>query len=223
MKKCKGKSNIDIVKDYVAGVRPFTEVSMHISEKDKHRHEGEKWTDTEGIQWQKLNGKVVRLTKTQGDIIREAIGEGITCKECGIKWKWAGKQDQKMLARTGYCQDCLIDYETKLRVLGIYDHYEKYRLATYELGHLKDLRLKIKETIDYFTRTDGNVSTLPESEYDESIVWKNTNKDKILGDAEADLKNVEELIAKGIPMTAEFKQKYIDGVTKHGLKDIITQ
>jgi hypothetical protein len=196
---------------------------MHISEKDKHRHEGEKWTDPDGIQWQKLNGKIVRLTKTQGDIIREAIGDGLDCKECGAKYKWVGKQDRKMLGRTGLCYDCLIDYETKLRVLGIYDVYEKYRLAQYELGHLKELKLKITETIEYFNRTEGDVKLLAESEHDEEVVWKNTNKDKILADAEADLKNVNELLEKGVPMTAEFKAKYIEAVAKFNLKDIITK
>jgi hypothetical protein len=223
MKRCKGKSNIDIVKDYVAGVRPFTELSMHISEDQRYRNEGEKWTDSKGIQWQKLNGKNVRLTKTQGDVIREAIGDGLDCKKCGAKYKWANRIDRKMITRTSYCQDCLIDYETKLRVLGIYEAYEKYRLASYELGHLKMLKLKIKETLDYFQRTEGDVTTLPESEHDSAIVWKNTNKDKIVADAEADLKNVEELLAKGIPMTADFKQAYLDAIAKHDLEDIITR
>lgn len=222
MKRCSGKSNIAIVKDYLDGVRPFTEISMHISEKDKHRHEGEKWTDTDGIQWQKLNGKTIRLTKTQGDIIREAIGNSLDCKECGVKFKWSNKQDRKMLSRVGLCADCLIDYETKLRILGIYDVYERYRLAIYELGHLKDMRHKIQESLDYFLRTDGDINTLPESEHDSAITWKNTNKDKIVNDATADLEKVEDLIKKGIPMTADFKKKYLDAISKFDIKDIIT-
>ena len=128
-----------------------------------------------------------------------------------------------MITRTSLCSDCLINYETNLRVLGIYDIYEKYRLATYELGHLRDLRLKLKETIEYFTKTDGDVSTIPESEYDAAVVWKNTNKDKILTDALADLKKTEDLIEKGTPMTADFKQKYIAAVAAAGLKDIISR
>ena len=223
MKRCSGKSNIDIVKDYLAGVRPFTEISLHISEDAKYRKEGEKWTDTNGIQWQKLNGKSVRLTKTQGDIIREAIGDGLDCMLCGTKWKWANVNDRKMIGRTGVCYDCLIDYETKLRVLGIYPLYENYRMASYELGHLKDLKLKLQETIDYFTRTDGDIVSLAESEHDDAIIWKNTNKDKILSDAQADLKNVTELIEKGIPMTKEFKEKYLEAIQKNGLKDIISR
>lgn len=223
MKKCKGKSNISIVQDYLDGVRPFTELSMHVSEKDKYRKEGEKWTDTNGIQWQRLNGKTIRLTKTQGDIIREAIGTGLDCKECGAKWKWAKDNDRKMIARTGLCYDCLIDYETKLRILGIYDSYEKYRLAMYELAHLKELKLKVTETLDYFLRTDGDVNTLPESEHDTAITWKNTNKDKIVADAKADLKNIDDLLEKGLPATAKFKQDYLDAIAKFEIKDILSK
>ncbi len=223
MKKCKGKSNISIVQDYLDGVRPFTELSMHISDKDKYRKEGEKWTDTNNIQWQKLKGKSVRLTKTQGDIIREAIGTGLDCKFCGAKWKWAKLIDRKMIGRTGLCYDCLIDYETKLRVLGIYNDYEKYRLAMYELAHLKDLKHKVKETLDYFLRTDGDVNTLPESEHDSGITWKNTNKDKIVADAEADLSRIDGLLKAGVPMTAEFKKKYMDAISKYDIKDILNR
>lgn len=221
MKKCKGKSNLSIVQDYLDGVRPFTEISMHISEDKKHRNEGEKWTDTKGIQWQKLNGKIVRLTKTQGDVIREAIGDGLDCKVCGAKWKWIGTRDRKMMARTGLCADCLIDYENKLRILGIYEIYEKCRMAMYELGHLKELKLKIKETIDYLERTDGDIHKLAESEYDENVVWKNTNKEKMLEDAKADLIKTEDFISKGIPITKDFQTQYSEAISKFDLPNIL--
>jgi ACT domain-containing protein len=222
MKRASGKSNIDIVKDYVAGERPFVQVGF-TGDKDKFRKEGEKWKDTKGIEWQKVNGKLVRLTKTQGDIIREAIGDTLSCKECGAQWKWCSAKDRKLIARTSVCMDCLAEYETKLRILGIYDAYEKYRLAIYEVGHLKEVKLKIIETIEYLSRTGGDATTIPESEYDEAIVWKNTNKDKLVENAEADLKKIEELLEKSGPIVAEIKSKYLEGINKYNFKDIVTK
>lgn len=223
MKKCKGKSNISIVQDYLAGVRPFTEISMHVSEKDKYRKEGEKWTDSDGIEWQRKNNRSIRLTKTQGDIIREAIDDGLDCVDCGAKWKWCNTINRKMISRTSRCMDCLVDYETKLRILGIYDEYEKYRLAMYELGHLKEMKLNITETLEYFKRTGGDIVRPAESEYDPAIVWKNTNQEKIVKDAKADLKRVTALIKKGTKMTATFKQNYLSAIAKYNIKDIISK
>lgn len=220
MKRATGKSNIDIVKDYLAGVRPFTQMG-YTGDTNKHREEGEKWKDTKGIEWQKKKGKNVRLTKTQGDIIREAIGDSMSCKKCGLQYKWGSKHDTKFLRRTCLCSDCLVEYDTKLRVLGIYDHYEHYHMASHELGFLKEAREKIKETIEYFNRTDGNITKLAESEYDENIVWKNTNKDKILADATADLAKIEQLIATGSIITEGLKKQYYNDVDKYNLGDYV--
>ena len=214
MKRATGKSNIDIVKDYVAGVRPFIQVGYEGNAK-KYRKEGEKWADTNGTEWQRFNGKNIRLTKTQGDIIREAIGDGLNCKKCGLQYKWGSKHDVKFLRRTGLCSACLIDYETQLRILGIYEDYEQYHLASHELGFLKDAQEKIKETIAYFNDTDGDIIKMAETEFDEEIRWKNTNKDKILADATADLQNVEALIATGSLVTEGLKKQYFDGIEKY--------
>jgi hypothetical protein len=52
MKRAQGKSNIDIIKGYVAGERPFLQVG-YTGDADKYiiRKEGETWTDASGKQW----------------------------------------------------------------------------------------------------------------------------------------------------------------------------
>src|ERR1035437_2456126 len=130
-KRFSSMSNLDVVRAYLDGRRPYVTVSYNVSEKDKHRKEGETWKDTRGIEWKKKDGKTIRLTKTQGDIIRDTMGDVFNCKWCGQNYKWASKKDQKFLRRCGLCMDCVIDYETKLRILGIYSNYELYKLASY--------------------------------------------------------------------------------------------
>lgn len=217
MKRATGKSNIDIVKDYLSGERPFVQVG-YTGDRDKYRKEGEKWTDTKGIEWQRKDGKNIRLTKTQGDIIREAIGDSQSCKKCGLQMKWGSRKDEKLMRRTGLCVECLTDYETQLRILGIFDQYEQYHLASHELGFLKEARERIKETLAYFEETGGDVIKLAETEYDEEIRWKNTNKDKIVADATEDLKKVEALIATGSLVTEGLKKQYEELVAKYELE-----
>lgn len=216
-RKTSGKSNIDIVKDYLAGVRPFTQVG-YTGDVNHYRENGEKWIDIHGVEWEKRDGKSIRLTRTQGDIIREAIGDGQSCKKCKLQLKWGNRQDSKLIRRTGLCVECLTDYETKLRILGLYEAYERYHLASHELGYLKEAKEKIKETIEYFERTDGDITKLAETEHDQNIVWKNTNKDKILTDARQDLEKVEQLIATGSLAVPQWKQEYVDGVKKYNIE-----
>ncbi len=215
-KRFSSMSNLEVVKSYLEGRRPYLTISTHISEKEKFRKEGEEWI-MDGKQYKKEGRKIICLTKTQGDIIREAIGNGLDCKKCGASYKWAGKYDRKYLSKTGLCEGCLIDYETKLRVLGIYNDYETYRLATNELGATKDLADKIRETIKYFESGDTDVKMLCNSEgFTER--WKTTNSEQILETAKKDLAETQRRIDALTKIRDEVKEKYIEAATKYGLE-----
>jgi hypothetical protein len=215
MKRAKGKSNIDILRDYVDGVRPFTQVG-YVGEKHKHRKEGEQWKDKSGIEWQRKDGQNVRLTKTQGDIIREAIKDGQKCK-CGQDIRWGSKLDQYFFARTGLCEGCLINYETNLRILGIYDKYERYKLISYELGRMEEGKAKIEDVIKFFSNSDGDVEMICNSEgFIER--WKTTNKDDIVVEAKNDLQRLNGNIEKMKSYRDEAKQLYADSVKPYNLE-----
>jgi predicted transposase YbfD/YdcC len=207
------KSNIEIVKDYLAGVRPVIQVGYTGQEYVK-RAVGERWTDKTGQEWeQKASGpqKVNRVA----NIIREAIGVQ-KCK-CGQEIKWGSRADRLFYRKTGLCEGCLIEYETRLRVLGIYGDYEQYKLASNELGATKDMETKILETIKYFESGDTDVKMLCNSEgFTER--WKTTNADQILQDAKKDLEEARRRIDALTRIRDEQKAKYVDGATKYNLE-----
>jgi len=216
MKKYKGLSNIDILKKYVAGERPFTTVG-YIGDSKKYREEGEKWKDADGIEWQKKNGQNIRLTKTQGDLIREMIDQKCGC---GQNIRWGSKIDQKFFNRTGLCANCLIDYETKLRILGIYPDYEAYKLISYEVGAIKDIKEKLKEVIKFFTKDSGDVQMICNSEgFIER--WKHNNPEEILDGAKRDLKLANKRILLLSKEKTKMKKKYLEGAAKFKLKTYV--
>lgn len=218
MKSKTGKSNIDILRDYVAGTRPFTQVGF-VGDKLKYRKDGEKWKDKNGIQWERRGGENIRLSKTQGDLIRELINQGQRCK-CGQDIRWGTKLDRYFFSRTGLCENCLITYETNLRILGVYEFYERYKLISYELGRLFDAKEKIEEIIKFFKEDDGTVEMICNSEgFIER--WKNTNTDKIREDAIKDLTIVNENIEKLLKIKEEAKQLYIDSVKSHNIETYV--
>lgn len=211
MKHCSNKRNINIVKDYLEGNRPFTQISLHISETNKHRKEGESWKDSNNIEWKRENGRNVRLTKTQGDIIREAIGEQ-RCKICKFNIKWGNKFDRVLFSKTGMCQDCLAEYESRLKIIGAFGLYEQWKLLSNQMGYLIDVKQKIEETIKYFTENDATVELLCNSE---GFLEKfhGTNKDKILEDANRDLIEAKKLI-KAIKKTYNVVKKDLKAKAK---------
>ena len=131
--------------------------------------------------------------------------------------RWGRRLDNLFYRKTGLCENCLITYETKLRAVGIYDYYERWKMISNKIGMMKDAEDKIKETINFFEADTGDITILCNSEgFTER--WKNTNREKILEDAKKDLQMVTEHLEKLIPLRDEYKQKYIENAQKYNLE-----
>jgi hypothetical protein len=147
MKKATGKSNIEIVKNYLSGTRPFVQVG-YVGDSDKYiiRKEGETWADADGKQWiQKENGP--QTVTPIMDIIREEIND--KCTKCGKEIRWGSKQDRKMFHKTTKCLDCLVEEETQMRIDGTFKLYETKKLLENELSYLNDIKQKLRESKEY--------------------------------------------------------------------------
>ena len=211
----KGKTNIEIVKSYLEGEKLFP-VFGYTGKKYVKRAIGERWTDKSNQEWEQKAGGPQKINRV-ANIVREAIGNQ-KCR-CGQQIRWGTKLDRLFFNKTGLCEGCLIDYETKLRVLGIYNDYEKYKLASNELGHVKDMKTKIRETIKYFESDDTDVKMLCNSE---GFVerWRTTNIEDILKDARKDLKEAHQRIVALVRIRDEQKVKYIEACAKYKLETI---
>ena len=208
MKRATGKSNLDIVQSYLNNDRPFVSVG-YAGEKNKYRKENEEWIDKNNIRWKRKNGKNIKLTKTQSDIIRETMGIQ-KCSGCGLEMKWGNKFDKLFFSKTGLCQDCLIDYETKLRIVGIYPIYEQNKLLSNQIGFLKDARTKLEETINFLEKEDTTIEVLCNSEgFREK--FHGTNKEQLLKEATEDLRKIQEYLTLSEtqikPIKKELKSK----------------
>ena len=147
MKHCQHKSNISVIRDYLNGDRPFI-ITGYTGKQYVKRKIGTQWTDSKGIRWEQKECGPVRVNRV-AEIIREARSKEV-CK-CGQEIRWGTKQDQIFYRKTGMCANCVIDYENKLHITGIWNEYEKYKLISNELGYLKDMQQKIEDTIKLFS------------------------------------------------------------------------
>ena len=206
------KSNIEIVKDYLAGVRPFTQVG-YTGKKYVKRAIGDRWVDADGQEWDQKVGGPTTVNRV-AIIVKDALKQ--KCK-CGQDIQWGTRLDRIFFSKTGMCENCLIDYETKLRIVGVYPEYERYKVVSNEIGHLNEAKAKIEEIVKYFTHNEGDVTMLCNEEgFTER--WKNTNKDQILKDAKNDLKMCKKLITALTKIKNEAKKKYHDGAKKYKLE-----
>ena len=193
------KKNIDIVRDYLNGERPFIQVGYTGEDKYIIRKNGETWTDSSGKQWIQKDSGPERVTRVL-DIIREESNQ--KCSVCNTEIRWGSRQDAKMHAKTGKCLDCLVKEETLLRAQGKYKAYEKKKILSNELDHLKEVKKYLEESKEYlkehkvftFVNSNGLVEEWNNDARDD--VLKNIKKDftrclKEINRIETELKSVE--------------------------------
>lgn len=183
------KSNIDIVKDYLSGTRPF--IMVGYQPKAIRRKDGEEWVDVSGQRWVQRNGYKTKVNE-QANMIREVSRRKCSC---GQDITFGNKLDEKFFAKTGKCYNCLIEEETRLRVLGVFPHYEKYKLLSNYLGFLEDMKQKILDSIKYFEAESDSLKIICNSEgFTEKFQGINTTE--LLTAAKKDLEEITKAIAK---------------------------
>jgi len=195
------KSNIDIVKGYLAGERPFVQVG-YTPKVVKHK-EGEEWTDASGKRWKMKNGGQVSVNP-QADMIRDLIRQKCAC---GQDIRYGSKLDEKFFLKTGKCFDCIIEEETRLRVLGVFPFYEKYKLLSNYLGFLEDMKQKIEDSIKYF-QTEGDTINIVCNGEGFMEKFKGLNAEDLLKSAQKDLKEIASTMEEVAKNKAKAKKVY---------------
>jgi hypothetical protein len=179
MKKASGKSNVDIIKDYVSGNRPFTQVGYEPPPEKKHK-DGDIWTDKDGVTW--IQKGASRISKKLYDT-RESTRQICSCCKKDIFWS-NDPNDTKMFNKTGKCYDCIVEEEHQMRIEGTFDIYEKIKIINNQKSFLKDLEQKIQESLNWlqnksnkieYTNEDGSIETWTDISRESFI--ENANKD----------------------------------------------
>ena len=142
MKRATGKSNLDIVKDYVEGNRPFIQVGYDPNLNNSKRKEGEEWEDGQGNKWVWKNGSKRKVSKLGQIKIDQR------CSICNADMKFGNYLDDRFFPKTGKCYDCAISFDSKLKSLGVYADYEKLK------SNVKDLYKRRKNLKDNLTNLD---------------------------------------------------------------------
>jgi hypothetical protein len=105
--------------------------------------EGDVWEER-GKKWTIKNG--IKQTVTRFDKIKKQIFTPITCPNCN-KPMTKGNFDKYMFKIHQKCSDCVIDYETKLKVRGEYKEYEQNIIRQGVAYHIKEMENVLLELL----------------------------------------------------------------------------
>ena len=102
------------------------------------RKVGDKWVDSEGIEWEQKEGYVARVESEWRKEVREQITSFPNCNKETCTCTQPKRLDEKMRAIHGMCFDCVVKMEHKLRIEGKWEEYERERVKQNALAWLKE-------------------------------------------------------------------------------------
>ena len=126
--------------------------------------EGDVWEEN-GRTWTIKDG--LRQNVTKLDEAKKALQVPLACPKC--KGSMNYYLSQKMYKVHKMCYDCVIDYEGKLRLAGLYDQYEKSMIRGGISAFAKDIEDWVMDSIeqnDTFVTEQGDIES-----------WKNNDQD----------------------------------------------
>ena len=135
------------------------------AENNRKKSIGEIWTDSEGKTWeQKEFGKVRvnELSETMSDV-RAYLQQLNSCKAEDCQTIKLGATDKKIVSKTGYCSRCLAKKESKIKIDGLWDAYEDYKIFSNMISYGNDIIDKLNQAYkdakqEYeFVQEDGKI------------------------------------------------------------------
>jgi hypothetical protein len=159
-----------ITKDYSAK----TQSQVGYSKEYIERNEGDIWEENSKT-WTIKNG--IKMTVSKLDDIKKILQLPLVCPKCSKHMK-NFELNKKMYSIHKMCFDCVIEFETKLKMLGTYKEYERNIID-------KGLDVYIKELEDFLLElalNDNNESFVTEAGDIEKWSGGNIDKKTIMND-----------------------------------------
>lgn len=106
---------------------------------------GERWTDDEGNEWEQAQGYKIKHGRYGSvmDEIRDSLfRHGKNCPECAQPM--LKRMDRKFYHIHGKCMDCVVKEETRMRIEGRYDEYEREKVRRNVLAFLAEAEKEVE-------------------------------------------------------------------------------
>lgn len=124
-----------------------TRVQAGFEQQKVEHSEGDIWEEG-GKTWTIRNG--LKQTVTKHDKLREMVNMPLKCPECDRALK-STRLNKKMWPIHNKCFDCVVEYETHLRVIGKYEEYEKNLMNSNKNSFVDDY----EQAVEAFSNDQG--------------------------------------------------------------------
>ncbi len=125
-----------------------TQISFSGADKEKvKRKVGERWTDENGKSWEQHEGGKIEVSDL-GDIMADArayLNKLNTCHAEDCNTIKLSRADKKLISKTGYCATCLAKKELIIKLDGLWEAYEDYKIYNNMISYGNDVVSQFKQ------------------------------------------------------------------------------
>lgn len=125
-----------------------TQISFSGADKQIVKREvGERWTDDNGKTWIQQEGGRIETSELSDTMqeVRAYLDKLNTCKSDNCKTIKIGRVDKKLISKTGYCLHCLTLREAQIKVDGLWEAYEDYKIFSNMIAYGNDVVAQFKQ------------------------------------------------------------------------------
>ena len=131
------------------------------------RKVGERWTDSKGKSWEQHEGGKIQVSEL-GDTMAEVrayLDKLNRCKSDNCKTIKITRVDKKMISKTGYCLHCVTLKEAQIKLDGLWEDYENYKMYSNMIAHGTDVIAQFQQAYNdtkqtyEVVREDGTLET----------------------------------------------------------------
>jgi len=165
------KRDVQRMRNIVSGnTADRTRVQAGYQKQSIEHNEGDIWEES-GKTWTIKNG--IKQTVTKHNKLREIVNMPLKCPECDRAMK-ATNLNKKMWTIHSKCFDCVVEYETKLRVMGEYEEYSKKLMNSNKDSFVNDyeqaVEAYINDTGDTFMSEAGDLENWSKAKLNPEVI-----------------------------------------------------
>jgi hypothetical protein len=182
LKKEFSQSNVQRMRNIITGkAGDRTQVQTGWEKHKTDYEEGDIWEES-GKRWTIKNG--IKQTITKLDNLKKLVVLPLTCPNCKKPFK-IHDVNKKMYAIHGTCLDCVVEMETKIKIDGDWQQYEKNIMNQNKNASLEEFQVAFEAWMnenDSFVTEDGDIES-----------WGKIDKTKMYEEIKSNIEKLKQI------------------------------
>jgi len=174
-----------------------THISLSDTKETTKRNVGDVWEEN-GVVWEQKSYGKVKQSKASSELskVRQYIQSKSECKDESCNKQKYSSSDKKLISKTGFCSVCLSKKEQIIKLDGLWEEYQQYKIYSNMAAYGTDVLQKWNQALDEvsnihkYVNDDGSIEKWSSNEDVQTL------KAQIEKDIENGKKELTEVIEK---------------------------